>query len=78
MPDIVNIAEESKKHEDEWVLFAVTEVDEHDEPARGRLLCHSASRDEIHEAAMKHRGEGLGLATQFVGDPLPPGMIAVL
>ena len=76
--DIVDIAEESKKYEDEWVLFVVTEVDEHDEPARGRLLCHSRSRDEIHEVAMKHRDEGLGLMPRFVGDPVPSDMIVIL
>ena len=75
---VVDIAEESKKHEDEWVLFVVTEVDEHEEPAKGRLLCHSPSRDEIHEVAMQHRGEGLGLDIFFTGDPVPPDMVVVL
>ena len=78
MPAIVEIAEESKKHPDEWVLFEVTEVDENDLPVKGRLLCHSESRDEVHEVAMEHRGAGLGLLTEFVGDPVPPGMIPVL
>ena len=76
--DIVDVAEESKKYEDEWVLFEVTEVDERNEPVRGRLLCHSRSRDEIHDVAMKYRGSGLGLDITFTGDPVPPDMIAVL
>ena len=78
MPEIVDIAEESKKYEDEWVVFVVTEVDEFNEPVKGRLLCHSSSRDEVHEVAMKHRGEELGLDITFTGDPVPPDMIAVL
>ena len=78
MPEIADIAEESKKYEDEWVLFVVTEVDEHDEPLKGRLLCHGTSRDEIHEVAMKHRGEGLGLDIFFTGDPVPADMIVIL
>jgi hypothetical protein len=78
MPEVVDIAEESKKHQDEWVLFEVTEVDQSDEPRRGRLLCHSRSRDEIHEVAMQHRGAGLGLLTEFVGDPVPADMYVVL
>ena len=78
MPEVVDIAEESKKHPDEWVLFEVTEVDEFDEPVKGQFLCHSRSRDEIHEVAMQHRGASLGLLTQFVGDPVPPDMYVVL
>jgi len=78
MPEAVDIAEESKKYLDEWVLFEVTDVDEFDEPVKGRLLCHSRSRDKIHEVAMQHRGAGLGLLTDFVGDPVPPDMYVVL
>ena len=78
MPEVVDIAEESKKHRDEWVLFEVTELDQSGEPVRGRLLCHSRSRDEIHEVAMQHRGASLGLLTEFVGDPVPAGMYVVL
>ena len=78
MPEIVDIAEESKKYEDEWLVFEVVEVDERHWPVKGRLLCHTKSRDEVHEAAVKHRGAGLGLRFVFAGDPVPPGMIAVL
>jgi len=78
MPEVVDIAEESRKHPDEWVLFEVTEVDKSDEPVKGRLLCHSRSRDEIHEVAMRHRGAGLGLLTEFVGDPVPADTYVVL
>ena len=78
MSETVDIAKESKKYPDEWVLFEVTEVDEKNLPVRGRLLCHSKSRDEIHVVAMDHRGASLGLLTEFTGDPVPPGMIPVL
>ena len=78
MPEVVDIDEESKKHEDEWVLFAVTEVDEDDLPIKGRLLWHSKSRDEIQEVAMEHRGASLGLMTHFVGDPVAPDKYVVL
>ncbi len=78
MPEIVDIAEESKKYDREWLLFEVTEVNGQDWPVKGRLLCHSRSRDEIHEVAMKHRNANLGLQTIFAGDPVPPGMYVVL
>ncbi len=74
----VDIAEESKKHADEWVLFVITKLDDSHRAVEGRLLCHSRSRDEIHEVAMRHRGEGLGLKTDFIGDPVPLGTYVVL
>ncbi len=76
MPEIVDIAEESKKYEDEWLLFDVTEVSEVDVPVKGRLLCHGKSRDEIHEVIMQRR-EG-DLQTIYTGDPVPPDTYVVL
>ena len=76
MPEVVDIDEESKKHEDEWVLFEVTEADEMNRPVKGRLLCHSKCREEIHQVAMKCGKNHLRIA--FTGDPVPPGMVAIL
>ncbi|MHC5053923.1 MAG: hypothetical protein ACYTKD_04320 [Planctomycetota bacterium] len=78
MPDVVDIAEESKKYPNEWVLFVITKIDGNHRAVKGRLLCHSGSRDEIHEVAMRHRGEGLGLKTDFIGDPVPADTYVVL
>ncbi len=78
MPEVVEIDEDSKKHKDEWVLFEVTEVDEHELPLNGRLLCHSKSRDEIHEVAMEHRGASLGLMTRFMGHHVPADKYVLL
>jgi hypothetical protein len=75
VPEVVDIAEESKRHADEWVLFEVTEVADGDLPVKGRLLCHSRSRDEIHEVAMRNRGKDL--MTVFAGDPVPPDVYVV-
>ncbi len=79
MPEVVDIDEESKKYKDEWVLFEVTEVDEH-RPVKGRLLCHSESRDEIHEVVMKVRDSvsELGLRTFFTGDLIPLDTYVIL
>ncbi len=76
MQEVVDIAEETKKHEDEWLLFEVTEVTEHDLPVKGRLLACANSRDEIEEAATKHPGRDL--QTIFTGDLVPSGMDPVL
>ena len=74
MPDIVDIEEEIKSHEDEWLLFEVVETDDHDRPIRGRLLACSESRREINEVAMRHMG--LDLQTAYTGEL--PDMIPIL
>jgi hypothetical protein len=76
MPEVLDITEESKGYEDEWLLFEVTEVTDDDLPVKGRLLCHSKSRDEIHEVAMRNLGKDL--MTTFAGDPVPPDTYVVL
>ena len=74
--DVVDIEETVKRYKDEWLLFEVLETDDLDRPTKGRLLCHSKSRDEIHEVAMKERPKEA--MTVFTGDPVPPGMIVSL
>jgi len=76
MPDVVNIAEEREKYRDEWLLFEVVELDERQWPVRGRLLCHSKSRDEIHGVAMQHRDREL--QTLYTGDLVPDDAYVVL
>ena len=76
MQGIVDIAEETKKHEDEWLLFEVVETTATDLPVKGRLLARAGSRAEIEKAATKHPGRDL--QTVFTGDLVPPGMVQVL
>ena len=76
MPEAVDIEETVKQYKDEWLLFEVLETDDLDRPVKGRLLCHSKSRDEIHEVAMKERPKDALI--EFTGDPIPPDMVVVL
>lgn len=76
MAEVVDIEEETGKYKDEWLLFDVTEVDEIDRPVKGRLLCHSESRDEIHEVIMRRRKGDL--MTTFTGELVPPDTYVVL
>ncbi len=73
---IVDIAEVSKKHPDEWVLFEVTGLDANAQPVKGRLLCHRKSRDELHVEAMKARDRHT--YAFFTGEPVPSDMVVVL
>ncbi len=74
MIEAVDIEEEVKRHEDEWLLFEVVETDDHDRPIRGQLLACSESRREINELALKH--VGLDLQTVYTGEL--PDMIPIL
>ena len=76
MGEIVQIAEEAKKYDSEWLLFEVTEADERQWPVKGRLLCHTKSRDEVHEVAMEHPESELQFL--FTGDPIPDDMYVIL
>ena len=76
MAEVTDIAEESKKYTDEWLLFEVTESDEADRPVKGRLLFHGKSREDLHGEAMKACDRHT--YAFFTGAPVPPNMIVVL
>lgn len=76
MGETLDIAEETARYEDEWLLFEVVETDEVDQPIRGRLLCHDRNRHVIHEEAMKH--PDLPLQFKFTGDAFPPDVVVIL
>ncbi len=76
MRETLDIAEETARYEDEWLLFEVVETDELDRPVRGRLLCHSRNHQEIYEEAAKH--PGLDLQFAFAGDPFPSDAVVIL
>jgi len=78
MPETLDIAEAEKQYRDEWLLFEVTQADQVNRPVRGLLLCHSKSRDEIHQVAMEKRVRGRRYYLKFNGDPIPPGLAVVL
>ena len=76
MPEIVDIEDEIRRYDKEWLLFEVLETDETNWPVKGQLLCHSESRDEIHEVAMTH--PHTPLQTVFAGNPVPPDVVVIL
>ena len=80
MPEVVDIEEESKKYEDEWVLFEVTEADERSVPVRGRLLCHCKGRREGREVVHREEMKVPDMDTYafFTGELVPPNLIVAL
>ena len=75
MADIVTIAEEAERYKDEWLLFEVTEVDEIEQPVKGRLLHHAKTRSEVHHEVMKVPDKLT--CVFFTGPIVPPDMIMV-
>lgn len=52
----VTIEELKDQYQNEWVLVEVLEEDEIQRPIRVRLITHSKTREEIHEALKEHSG----------------------
>jgi len=47
-----------KKFQREWLLIDVDKMDEKTTtPLTGKLLFHSPHNDEVHQVALKHRGQ---------------------
>jgi hypothetical protein len=78
MSESSDISAIEQLHPDEWLLIEVEETDAADLPVKGKLLCHSKSRDEIHEVIMKVRTPERDLYIAYPGDPVPPGVAVVL
>ena len=76
MKDLVNIKECEKLYPDEWVLFEVLEVDEKNQPVKGKLLAHSKDRDEVHKVDMKH--QNVLTYVFYAGDVIPKDMAVAL
>lgn len=64
------------KYPNEWLLFEVTETDEHDWPTKVQFVAHDSSRETIADIAIqkdiKHT------LVRFAGDVLPEGWHAAL
>ena len=63
-----------KRFHREWLLIAITEMDEATTtPVRGQLLAHSPHRDEINRASQQYPKRALVV---FSEDTFPPGYAA--
>ncbi len=54
-----SIQEIKEKYNDEWVLVEVLERDEMNRPIRGKVIAHSANRDDTYKAMEKTRAKYL-------------------
>ena len=63
-----------KRFKREWLLFAVTEMDERKTlPLKGRLITHSPRQDDVYRALLCHKGRTY---MTFSDDNLPMGYAA--
>jgi len=74
--EIVEIADIESLYPDEWLLFEVVEIDENNQPIRGRLLFHSPDRALAEQKWLETDCEFTYL--YFNGEPLPEDWVAVL
>ena len=66
---IVIIAEVEKFYPDEWLLFEVVEIDEQNQPIKGRLLAHSPEHDVVVEALLE--ADCAHTYHYYNGEPVP-------
>jgi len=71
--DILQI---EKQYQDEWLLFEVYEVDEHERPIRGKLLAHSPSHAALDEFLSKIQCDDFYVT--YTGERPKKGMAVVL
>lgn len=62
----------------QWVLVGDPELDEYLEVVRGKVLCHSADRDEFDRAARAFRGGEIKQFAYLYTGEIPQGMAILL
>ena len=55
-----------RRYQKEWVLIEYTEIDEDLNVKEGRVIAHSASKEEIYEFQMKAIGKQLSI--EYMGE----------
>ena len=60
----LTLKEMEKKYPDEWLLIVDCEHSENTELLSGRVVMHSKSREDVHDALMHYTG---GIATHYTG-----------
>ncbi len=65
-----------EKYPEEWLLFEVTETDEHDWPTQVRFVAHDPSREIIADIVIEKDLDDT--LVRFAGDILPEGFEAAL
>ena len=55
MAEIMTLAEMEEQFKSEWILVEDPETDESLEVIKGRVVCHSANRDEVYRTAVERK-----------------------
>ena len=71
----MTVQEMEAQFNDEWVLIADPETDEHLQVLRGKVICHSKDRDEVYRHLLAVRPPRY--ATLFTGE-MPENTAVVL
>lgn len=75
MVETLTLQEMWAQYPGEWLLIAVTGLDEDDRVTGGRVLAHSPDRDAIYRRLLDVKGERV--AIEYAG-PIPEDLAVVL
>jgi hypothetical protein len=78
--DLVSIADGYGLYPDEWVLMEITHEHNDYRKTWGRVIAHSANRDDLDEPYRRLREESPAAQTFefYAGDVVPEGVVVVL
>ena len=74
------MAEIERRHPDEWVLLEITQDHKRHERVKGRLLAHSANRNDLDEPFRRFVAAHPQVPTYefYTGEVVAPGVVAAL
>ncbi len=78
MEQEMTMEEIEEQFKDEWVLVGDPELDEYLEVVRGRVLCHSADRDEFDRAVREADTLDIKQVAYLYTGEIPQGMAILL
>jgi hypothetical protein len=76
MSQVMSWSEIEAEYPDEWVLILEPDTGPDMKVRSGVVAAHSKDRGEIHRKVMELRPRRCAIL--YLGDPLPPGTIAIL
>ncbi|MGH2354323.1 MAG: hypothetical protein ACRDI2_06940 [Chloroflexota bacterium] len=76
----LSASEIEQRYPDEWVIMEITKEHKHPRKVKGRLIAHSANRDELDEPFHRFRTEHPQAHTYefFTGEILPKDFDGVI
>ncbi len=75
MPEIMTFAEIAQSYDGQWVLIAYTETDENLQVVKGKVIAHSADKEDVYQALAN--ADEQPLAIEYMGQ-VPENLAFIL